>query len=58
MHKPTVRPGGWIISVTGAVDPVALTGLALDAKVVSNGFRFGIPFPPIAEHTLRSHRPA
>ena len=52
MDEPVVRPGRWILAVTGAVDPVALASLIFDAEIVTHGRQLGISAPPLPEDPL------
>jgi hypothetical protein len=52
MQEPAVRPGRGVLSISGAIDPVALARLVLDLEIVSDGRHFGVACPPLAEDTF------
>jgi transposase, IS6 family len=52
MQEPALRAGQWILAIAGAVDPVALTRIVLEAEIVTHRRQLRITLPPFAEHTL------
>ena len=47
-----MRTGCRVLAVTGAVDPVAFTGIVLDAEIVAHRDQLCVARPPFAEDAL------
>src|SRR5690606_9848201 len=53
VQEPALRAAVLMLAVTGAKQPVALTGLVLDPEIISDRGHLGIALPPFAANALR-----